>query len=128
MKRQIDVLTSLECRALLNACSRNAPSGLRNRALIVVLWRACLRINEALSLRLKDVSGDAIRVHSGKGDRARTVGLDPESSAVIDQWTAKRRELGFKPSQPLFCTLKGKPLLDSYCRHLFKRLAKKAGL
>ena len=82
MKREIDILTTDECHGLLSACSSKAPTGIRNQALIVVLWRTCLRIKEALDLLPKDVSGDSIRVHSGKGDRARTVGLDPESSAV----------------------------------------------
>ena len=82
MKREIDILTTDECHALLSACSK-APTGIRNQALIVVLWRTCLRIKEALDLSPKDVSGDSIRVHSGKGDRARTVGLDPEASAVV---------------------------------------------
>ena len=127
MKREIDILTTDECHALLSACSK-APTGIRNQALIVVLWRTCLRIKEALDLLPKDVSGDSIRVHSGKGDRARTVGLDPEASAVIERWVTKRQEMGFKASQRLFCTLKGAPIDTSYCRHLFKRLAKKAGL
>ena len=127
MKREIDILTTDECHSLLSACSK-APTGIRNQALIVVLWRTCLRIKEALDLLPKDISGDSIRVHSGKGDRARTVGLDPESSAVVERWVTKQRELGFKPSQRLFCTLKGEPIDTSYCRHLFKRLAKKAGL
>ena len=128
MKREIDILTTDECHSLLSACSSKAPTGIRNQALIVVLWRTCLRIKEALDLLPKDVSGDSIRVHSGKGDRARTVGLDPESSAVVERWVTKRREIGFKPSQRLFCKLKGEPIDTSYCRHLFKRLAKKAGL
>jgi site-specific recombinase XerD len=128
MKREIDILTTDECHALLSACSSKAPTGIRNQALIVILWRTCLRIKEALDLLPKDISGDSIRVHSGKGDRARTVGLDPESSAVVERWVTKRREMGFKASQRLFCTLKGGPLDTSYCRHLFKRLAKKAGL
>jgi len=128
MKREIDILTTDECHALLSACSSKAPTGIRNQALIVVLWRTCLRIKEALDLLPKDISGDSIRVHSGKGDRARTVGLDPESSAVVERWVTKRREMGFKASQRLFCTLKGEPIDTSYCRHLFKRLAKKAGL
>ena len=67
-------------------------------------------------------------MHSGKGGRARTVGLDPEASAVVWQWISKRKELGLKASQPLFCTLKGDPIDTSYYRHLFKRLAAKAGL
>ena len=128
MKREIDILTTGECHSLLSACSSKAPTGIRNQALIVVLWRTCLRIKEALDLLPKDISGDSIRVHSGKGDRARTVGLDPESSAVVERWVTKRREMGFKASQRLFCTLKGEPIDTSYCRHLFKRLAKKAGL
>ena len=128
MKREIDILTTDECHSLLSACSSKAPTGIRNQALIVVLWRTCLRIKEALDLLPKDISGDSIRVHSGKGDRARTVGLDPESSAVVERWVTKRREIGFKPSQRLFCKLKGEPIDTSYCRHLFKRLAKKAGL
>jgi len=128
MKREIDILTTDECHALLSACSSKAPTGIRNQAMIVVPWRTCLRIKEALDLLPKDISGDSIRVHSGKGDRARTVGLDPESSAVVERWVTKRREMGFKASQRLFCTLKGGPLDTSYCRHLFKRLAKKAGL
>ena len=128
MKREIDILTTDECHSLLSARSSKAPTGIRNQALIVVLWRTCLRIKEALDLFPKDVSADSIRVHSGKGDRARAVGLDPESSAVVERWVTKRREMGFKASQRLFCTLKGGPLDTSYCRHLFKRLAKKAGL
>ena len=88
MKREIDILTTDECHSLLSACSK-APTGIRNQALIVVLWRTCLRIKEALDLLPKDVSADSIRVHSGKGDRARTVGLDPESSAVVERWVSR---------------------------------------
>ena len=88
MKRDIDILTTDECHSLLSACSK-APTGIRNRAMVVVLWRACLRIKEALSLLPKDVTQDSIRVHSGKGGRARTVGLDPEASAVVWPWISK---------------------------------------
>ena len=118
MKREIDILTTDECHSLLSACSK-APTGIRNRAMVVVLWHACLRIKEALSLLPKDVTLDSIRVHSGKGGRARTVGLDPEASAVVWQWISKRKELGLKATQPLFCTLKGDPLpptTSDYCR------------
>ena len=96
MKREIDILTTDERHSLLSSCSK-APTGIRNRAMVVVLWRACLRIKEALSLLPKDVTLDSIRVHSGKGGRARTLGLDPEASAVVWQWISKRKELASKP-------------------------------
>ncbi len=41
--------------ALLAACSRGAPTGIRNRALIVLLWRGGLRVSEALALKPDDL-------------------------------------------------------------------------
>jgi site-specific recombinase XerD len=52
--------------------------GARLRGLIVVLWRAGLRISEALSLAERDLdpSRGAILVRHGKGDKRREVGMD----------------------------------------------------
>ena len=44
-----------EVRSLIRACSNRAPTGIRNRALIVVLWRAQLRVSEVQALTAKDV-------------------------------------------------------------------------
>ncbi len=71
-----EVLTADEVRALMDACSKRAPTGIRNRALIVLLYRGLLRIDEALSLKPKDLNRAAgtVRVLHGKGDKSRTVG------------------------------------------------------
>jgi integrase len=63
------------------AVMRQAPAdrhGLRLRALIVVLWRGGLRIQEALSLIESDLDPrrGSILVRKGKGNRRREVGLD----------------------------------------------------
>ena len=57
----------------------STPPGLRNRALLVVLWRSGLRCAEALALRSSDIDCDrgTVRVLRGKGRKARTVGIDP---------------------------------------------------
>ena len=47
-------LTAEEVERLIRACSNHAPTGVRNRALIVVLWRGGLRIGEALALEIVD--------------------------------------------------------------------------
>ena len=41
---------SASLELLMRRCSRRAPTGVRNRALLAVLWRCGLRIGEALSL------------------------------------------------------------------------------
>ena len=56
------------------------------------------------------------------------VGLDAGTAAMLERWLAKRRKLKIRPGAPLFCTLAGNQLDTSYLRHLFKRLAHKAGV
>ena len=127
-----EVLTEEEVTALIRACSRRAPTGIRNRAIIVVLWRAQLRVSEALALTPKDLDGDrgTVRILHGKGDRTRTVGLDDGAVAILEKWLVKRRSLGFsgKGSRPLLCTLAGDRLDPSYVRRMLKRMAQRAGI
>lgn len=129
-----EVLTREEVGRLLAACSRRGPTGIRNRALIVVMWRAGLRISEALSLYRKDIDLDAgtIAILHGKGDRRRVVGIDPEALAVIEKWIEYRRRLGIGPASTLFCTIsgetRGRRLKDSYVREALKDLGRKAGI
>lgn len=54
------------------------PRGCRLRALIVILWRAGLRIHEALALAEGDLDPrrGALLVRRGKGGRRREVGMD----------------------------------------------------
>ena len=91
-----ELLSPEEVRALLRACSSRAPTGIRNRALIAVLYRGGLRISEALALHAKDVDQAAgtVTVLHGKGDQRRTVGMDPAAFALLERWLDKRRALG----------------------------------
>jgi site-specific recombinase XerD len=69
--------------------------GLRTRALIVVLWRAGLRISEALALAESDLDRDrgAILVRRGEGGKRREVGMDRWAWEQIDQWLRLRISL-----------------------------------
>ncbi len=128
--RPIEILEASEVLALVTACSSKAPSGIRNRALLLMLWRAGLRISEALALRPRDLdpAQGSVQVLNGKGGKARTVGLDPMAFAVIERWLDIRAKRGFPPTAPVFCTLKGQLMIPSYVRSLLPRLALKAGL
>jgi site-specific recombinase XerD len=86
-------------RVLIQACSATAPTGIRNRALLVVLYRGGLRLGEALALAPKDLdpARGTVRVLHGKGDRARTVGLDPGALAVVERGWRNARSWGSRP-------------------------------
>jgi site-specific recombinase XerD len=128
-KRPVEVLTSAEVSALLHQCSASAATGVRNRALISVMYRTGLRVAEALALRPVDVNAErnTIRVLHGKGDKPRTVGIDDGGMAMVARWMDARARLGLRGG-PLFCTLAGGPLSDSYVRTMMRRIAAKAGI
>jgi len=78
----------------------------RLRGLIVVLWRAGLRISEALSLNESDldVQRGAILERLGKGGKRREVGMDRWAWEQLSPWLQVRTTL---PIGALFCVLRG---------------------
>ena len=111
-RRPVEVPASGEVQALIRACSSRAPTGIRNRALIVVMWRCGLRVGEALALEPRDVDLDAgtLRVRHGKGDKSRTVGIDAAACGLLARWIDRRKALAHNGRRKLFCTLDGESL------------------
>lgn len=126
-----------EIARLLAACP-SSTSGIRNRALLAVLFGAGLRISEGLAIKKADIDFDKhlIVVHNGKGGRARTVALIPIMFPYIEAWIERREKIGLNGRGPLFCThtqgdqLKqsGTAIMANYVRAFLKRLATKLGL
>ena len=125
-----DLLTRDEIERLIRACSGRAPSGVRNRAILVLAWRSGMRLGEILALRPKDVDLErgTARIQRGKGDRFRVVALDAGTVAVVGRWLEVRRSLSVPSRAPLICTLRGTAIRQDYVRHLLPRLARRAGI
>jgi Phage integrase family len=81
--------------------------GRRLRGLVVVLWRAGLRIDEALALREADVDRrrGSLLVCRGKGGRRREVGMDDWGWQELEPWLVARVAL---PIGPLSCIFNGR--------------------
>lgn len=122
-----ELLTQAELQALIEQCNTRYPTGKRNRALLVTLWRTGLRISEALALKPKDlnVESGTVTVLHGKGNKRRVVGMDEKAFSIINDWLSVRPTI---ENSPLFCTLDGGTIHTSYIRTLLPRLAKKAGI
>lgn len=136
-KRPIEVLTPEEVEALIQANSNRAPSGIRNRALIALMYYSGLRLSEVLALLPRDVdlAGGEINVRRGKGGRQRLAGLNAAAQAHLTRWMERRRKLGINARHPVFCTFSkvaGKPkvgpLQPRYVQLMLKRLAGRAGI
>jgi site-specific recombinase XerD len=112
-------------------CAGQTTHGLRVPALIVVLWRAGLRISEALALTESDLdrATGAILVRHGKGGKRREVGMDRWGWQQIEPW------LDFRPALPvgaLLCVMHGptagRPWSPTAARSTLRNLAVSAGV
>jgi site-specific recombinase XerD len=105
--------------------------GRRLRGLIVVLWRAGLRVDEALSLREADLDRrrGSLLVRRGKGGRRREVGMDDWGWQELEPSLIARVAL---PIGPLFCVIngrtRGRPWTTSGARAELRRAAARAGV
>lgn len=130
----VEVLNPAEVHQLLAACPENRKHGVRNRAMIVLLWRSGLRVAELVALEPKDLdmAAGTITVLRGKGLKRRAVGIDPHALAMLRPWLELRRTLDLPPGSPLFVTVLsdrfGRPLHTAYVRDMLKELAEKAGI
>ena len=93
-KFHIETYTKEEFMGLLSQCN-DGVSGLRNKVLLIILYRCGLRISEALGVRSSDYNSSegTIRV-IGKGNKMRVVGLDSPTKLNLDLWMTKRKEIG----------------------------------
>jgi len=116
------------------AVMRQTPDnrhGWRIGALIVVLWRGGLRIQEALALSERDLDPrrGSVLVRSGKGGRRREIGMDGWGWEQLQPWLAARLDL---PIGPLFCVIdgptSGRPWSGAGVRVELRRLAVQAGV
>ena len=105
--------------------------GRRLRGLTIVLWRAGLRISEALALTESDleVTRGSVLVRRGKGGRRREVGMDEWAWDQLRPWLEAR--LSF-PVGPLFCVIheptSGGPWSHSQVGNALRRTAAQAGI
>jgi integrase len=100
-----DPPTVEEIVAVMRAVGDRAD-GRRLRALIALLWRAGLRVGEALALQESDLDPvrGAILVRRRKGGKRREVGMGRWAWGQLDPWLQTRREL---PIGAMLCVIHG---------------------
>ncbi len=123
-------LTVKEVESLLAAPDGEEPRGVRDRAMLEVLYGAGLRVSELVSLKPADVSlEDGFLICRGKGGKERIVPLGASACGAVRAYLAGARPLFDKRSAvPLFLTRRGGVFTRQGFWKLLKGYAKKAGL
>jgi integrase/recombinase XerD len=116
-----------EVERLLAAPPLGKPSGLRDRAMLELLYATGLRVSELCGLELSAIQRDAgvLRV-TGKGNKQRLVPFGEAAGEAIDQYlhSARPALLKGRASGYLFVTARGAAM----CRQSFWKLLRDHGL
>ncbi|MFH2046366.1 MAG: site-specific tyrosine recombinase XerD [Pseudomonadota bacterium] len=119
-----NVLTQDEVKCLLSTPDVSKPAGLRDCAMIELLYAAGLRVSELISLKLFDVNMDAcfVRVF-GKGSKERIVPIGIYAKDKVSEYinTARPQLLKNSVSHFLFVGRGGKPLTRQGFWKIIKR-------
>ena len=104
--------------------------GRRIRALIVILWRAGLRINEALTLAETDLEPrlGSILVRHGQGGKRHEVGMDEWGWEHLEPWRQHRHDLAVGRSRASSTARPGRRWSQTGARDELRRLASVAGV
>ncbi|HEX5042531.1 MAG TPA: tyrosine recombinase XerC [Candidatus Polarisedimenticolaceae bacterium] len=118
-------LTVDEIFALLDRIATPDLPGLRDRAVLEMLYATGLRVGELCSLRLDhvDLPGGLVRV-LGKGGKERVVPFGSKAAAALRAWLSASAELRRRAgtgSEAVFLNLRGGPLTDRSVRRILDR-------
>jgi integrase/recombinase XerD len=90
-----------EIDKLLQAPNLATPIGLRDRAMLEVLYSTGLRVSELLNLRISDIDMRIGCVRCiGKGDKERLVPIGRKAIEAVEQYLAQGRPKFARPSSP----------------------------
>jgi len=121
-----EVLSCAEVEALLAQPDTTKPQGIRDKAILELLYATGCRVSELCRLTIYDIDDDQVRLF-GKGSKERIVPISARATAAIDAYLATvRDQYDSETLKTLFLSLKGKPIDRTAVWKLIKGYAKEA--
>lgn len=122
-------LNQTDIENLLLVPDVSAEVGLRDRAILELMYACGLRVSEAVDLKISDVELDAgILTCKGKGSKTRKVPVGASAVEWVKSYLALRRKKENIEIQNLFVTSLGRPINRQIIFNFIKEYAEKIGL
>jgi len=121
-------LSEAEVEAMLAAPLVDTPLGLRDRAMLELIYACGLRVTELVSLKVYQVSlSEGVLRVMGKGSKERLLPFGAVAAEWLDRYLAQARPvlLGTQLNEALFVTARGSTSGEAMTRVMFWTLVKK---
>ncbi len=126
-----DVLSIEEVQSLLDAPDQAVPKGMRDAAMLELLYAAGLRVSELIAVKINDVNTEAGFIRTlGKGSKERIVPIGSHARQKINEFMTAARPVLLKShvSPYLFVARAGNPMTRQAFWKLIKKYAVIAGI
>lgn len=121
-------LNQAEIETLLATPDVSTETGLRNRAILELMYACGLRVSELVSLQIRDADVDlGILTTTGKGSKTRRVPIGSSAVEWLKSYLALRRKHENVEVQNLFVTPLGRPLNRQIIYLMIRELGEKCG-
>ncbi len=122
-------LNQAEIEELFLVPDTSTETGLRDRAILELMYSSGLRVSEAVSIQVKDIDLDAgILTTIGKGSKTRRVPVGSSAVEWLKSYLTLRNNKGDIEVSNLFVTSAGRPITRQTIFLFIKAYAEKAGL
>ena len=123
------VLSVEEVESIMNSVDLGSKTGLRDRAILEVLYGCGLRVSEAVNLKISGIfAGEGFLKIIGKGDKQRLVPLGEVAAQAIENYLSVRTDPAPGCDDLLFLNKNGRPLSRVSIFNLVKKQALLAGI
>jgi integrase/recombinase XerD len=126
-----ETLNEIQAEQLLEAIDTTAPLGLRDRAMIELLYASGLRISELANARLENFNAEEriLRV-IGKGNKTRLVPVGRKACEAMAAYLSTERPklLSRRTGNEIFLSVRGTKLTTVRIWQIVKKHAKRSGL
>lgn len=123
------ILSIAEMESLINYPDTSKPLGLRDKALLEIMYACGLRVSEMVDLRINDVNPEIGYIRCvGKGNKERVIPVGSMALEAVKKYLDSGRPLLNPKDDCLLVNYKGEKLTRDGVRRIIQEIAKSAGI
>ncbi|MBR2562809.1 MAG: tyrosine recombinase [Eubacterium sp.] len=129
-KKAPEILTAEEAEQLLKQPNLKTDKGLRDKAMLQLLYTTGIRVSELVHLKAEDIDLEAGLITCTENGKTRVIPFTGETRRALEEYLSSARErlLKGKESEYLFCNCSGSPMSRQGFWKVLKGYASDAGI